>query len=90
MKVQCKSAIIEFVRKDDDVQFYWSMLSVDIEEEHNSELLHHIVQLWLTIRGFSISKAWMENYKCAAKSDISKSKSLRKNLKTKAKTPPLE
>lgn len=47
------------------------MLSVDIEEEHNSELLQHIVQLWLTIRGFSISKAWMENYKCAAKSNIS-------------------
>ena len=85
-----KSAIIEFVIKNDDVQFYWSMLSIDVEEEHNSELLQHIVQLWLTIRGFSISKAWMENYKCAAKSGVSKSKSLRKNLKRKAKTPPQE
>ena len=81
-----ESAIIEFVIKNDDVQFYWSMLSIDMEEEHNSELLQHIVQLWLTIRGFSISKAWMENYKCAAKSGISKSKSLRKNLKRKAKS----
>ena len=83
-----ESAIIEFVINNDDVQFYWSMLSIDMEEEHNSELLQHIVQLWLTIRGFSISKAWMENYKWAAKSGISKSKSLRKNLKRKAKTPP--
>ena len=65
------------------------MLSIDIEEEeHNSELLRHIIQLWLTIRGFSISNAWMENYKCAVKSVTAKSKSLRKNLKKKAKTPP--
>lgn len=42
-----KSAIIEFVIHNVDVQFYWSMISVDIEdEEHNSELLRHIVQLW--------------------------------------------
>ena len=85
-----KSAIIEFVIKNDDVQFHLSLLSIDVEEEHNSELLQHTVQLWLTIRGFSISKAWMENYKCAAKSGISKSKSLKKNLKKKAKTPPQE
>ena len=84
-----KAAIIDYVLNNNDVQFYWSMLSIDIEEEeHNSELLHHIIQLWLTIRGFSISKAWMENYKCAVKSGTAKSKSLRKNLKKKAKTPP--
>ena len=53
-----KSATIDFVLNNDDIQFYWSMLSIDIEEEeHNSELLRHIIQLWLTIRGFSISKA---------------------------------
>ena len=84
-----KSAIIDFVLKNDDIQFYWSMLSIDIEEEeHNSELLQHIIQLWLTIRGFSISKAWMEDYKCAVKSGTAKSKGLRKNLKKKTKTPP--
>ena len=85
-----KSATIDFVLSNNDVQFYWSMLSVNIEEEeHNSELLWHIVQLWLMIRGFSISKAWMEDYKCAPKSGTAKSKGLRKNLK-KAKTPPAQ
>lgn len=77
-----KSVIIDYVLKNNDVQFYSSMLSVDIQEEqHNSELLQHIIQLWLTIRGFSISKAWMEDYKCAVKSSTAKSKGLRKNLK---------
>ena len=42
------------------------MLSVDIPEERNClELLRHVVTLWLTIRGFSITKAWMEDYKSA-------------------------
>ena len=60
------SAIIDFILQNDDVQFHWSMLSIDIEEEeHSFELLQHIIQLWLTIRSFSISKAWMEDYKCA-------------------------
>ena len=86
-----KSVIIDFMLSKDDVQFYWSMMSVDIqEEEHNSELLRHIVQLWLTIRGFSISKAWMEDYKCAVKIGRAKSKGLRKNLKKKANTPPTQ
>lgn len=86
-----KSAIIEFVLHDLDVQFYWSMIDTDIEDEgHSSELLRHIVQLWLTIRGFSISKAWIEDYKCALSTTASKTKSLRKGLKRKQKTPPTE
>ena len=52
-----KSTIIDYVLKNEDIQFYWSMLSIDIEEEeHSLELLQHIIQLWLTIRGFSIQK----------------------------------
>ena len=63
-----------------------SIISIDIEdEEANSELLQHIVQLWVTIRGFSISKAWMENYKCAVKC-TAKSKCLQKDLKKNTNT----
>lgn len=59
----------------DDVQFHWSMISVDIEnEDHNCELLRHIVELWLTIRGFGISNAWVENYKSVLKSTVKISK----------------
>ena len=78
-----KLAITDFVIHNDDVQFYWSLISIDIEnEEANSELLQHIVKLWLTIRGFSISKAWMEDYKGARAICTAKSKALRKELKS--------
>ena len=78
-----KLAITYFVIHNDNVQFYWSLISIDIEnEEANSELLQHIVKLWLTIRGFSISKAWMEDYKGARAICTAKSKALRKELKS--------
>ena len=76
-----KKEIIEGVMGNDDVLFHWNNLAVDIINKQNSmELLGHIVQLWLTIRGFSISKAWMDKYKVQAQAETAK-KSLRKELK---------
>ena len=40
-----------------------------------------IVELWLTIRGFSIAGQWMEIYKKCSSRTTKKSKSLRKTLK---------
>ena len=58
------------------------MLSVDIDgEEESVELLRDIVELWLTIRGFSIAGQWMEIYKKCSSKTTKKSKSLRKTLK---------
>lgn len=77
-----KSTIFNFVCENTDVQFHWSLLSTDISsEEESMELLRYIVNLWLNIRGFSISKAWIEEYKCALKDTTAKKKSLRKELK---------
>ena len=79
-----KSDIIEFVCINSDVQLYWNMISIDIcVEEDGIELLKHIVSLWLNIRGFSISKAWMEEYKKIVCISTQKTKSLRKELKRK-------
>ena len=76
-----KKEIIEGVMGNDDVLFHWNNLAVDIINKQNSmELLGHIVQLWLTVRGFSISKAWMDKYKVQAQAETAK-KSLRKELK---------
>ena len=80
--VEGKSAIVEFVTGDSDVQFHWLILSVDIEDEQDSdELLKRIVELWLNIRGFSISKGWMEDYKAIVCETTKRKKSLRKGLK---------
>ena len=44
--------------------FYWSMLSIDIHSpEDADELLKAVIKLWVTIRGYSLTAAWFEEYK---------------------------
>jgi len=50
---------------DDDVQFYWIIASADFEiddAETKEMLLYKIVQLFLTIRGFSLAGVTMEKH----------------------------
>ena len=65
-----------------DVQFYWAMLSVNIDDMHNSELLNAIVDLWVTIRGFTLTSSWLENYKRASGIKTKAKKGLRKALQS--------
>ena len=82
-----REAVIRAVSNDTDVQFHWSMVSVDITiEEHALQILREIIGLWVTIRGFSIAGAWLEDYKHTSKSSTSKSKPLRKGLKQKSQS----
>ena len=63
-----KDTIISSVASDDNVQSYWAMLSVDIEnKDHAIELLKEIIGLWVTMRGFSIAGCWLEQYEQATK-----------------------
>lgn len=76
-----KDRLVQLVANDNDVQFYWSLLSIDIDSEDNAALLlKEIVKLWLTIRGFSIAGQWLEIYKGNKQVTTKKSKSLRKTL----------
>ena len=76
----CKEELIKTVASNDEVQFMWSMLSVDIDDSFSYELLDDIIKLWVTIRGFSTVSAWMEEYKQTTKTNTQKSKGLRKTL----------
>ena len=49
------------VTNDTNVQFYWSMISVDLDEDIGQALLAEIAQLWLTVRGFSTAGALANN-----------------------------
>ena len=60
------------VCEDEDVLFYWSMVSGDWDEESQA-LLNLIVDLWITIRGFPYASAWMEQYKAANRKSVQKS-----------------
>jgi len=73
-----KNSIVDSVVSNDDVLFHWYILAIDItNEKEGLELLRHITELWLTIRGYSISKSWMEDYKKQAHMQMAQ-KSLRK------------
>ena len=76
------SMLIELVRNDENVQFYSCMLFAEVEEGVASILLHSIIKLWVTMRGFSFASSWIELYKQNAKKSLQRSKGLRKTLFT--------
>ena len=58
-----RNELIAEVASDDTVQFLWTIVSIDItDEEAAVKLLADVIGLWVTIRGFSIAGAWMEQY----------------------------
>ena len=57
-----KQEMIASALLNDNVQFYWIMLSTDIQDEQLSQdLLREIIELWLTIRGFLLH---VNGWKC--------------------------
>lgn len=83
-----KQLVIKAISEDCDVQFYWTLISQDIdEEEHAIELLLDIADLWVTIRGFSLASTWLEEYKKLKKTKVSKRRGLRKDLYRKVNPP---
>ena len=56
-----RDVLIKIVTEDSDVQFYWTLISQDIDEEEDAiRLLEEIVTLWITMRGFSQATIWLE------------------------------
>ena len=69
-KATFKRAVIEKIVKNEDVQFICLLHCQDIDDViHAEALLTKIINLWITIRGFSIAASWMAEYKKNAKND---------------------
>ena len=80
--VQVKDDIFHSVLEAENVQLYWSILSADIcKQKHCDELLREIVDMWIAIRGYSITGAWLEIDKQCKHKTTKKQKSLRISLK---------
>ena len=63
------------------MQFNWLLLSQTIDDVvHAEDLLTEIVNLWVTIRGYSIAASWMAEYKENARKTTEKSTGLRKSI----------
>ena len=48
-----RETIEKQIKKNNDVLFYWCIVSAEWEEDTAPTLLDMIVKLWITIRGFS-------------------------------------
>ena len=65
---------------DEGVQSRWSTIAADWEDDTATLLLNMIVDTWITIRGHSTARAWLESYKLQQKKSVQKSKAIRKQL----------
>ena len=80
---QCKQEIIRRITSNDDVLFHWTITTADFEindEEAHEVLLEKIVELYITIRGFSYASGWTEKFKKVTKQSTQRSKSLHRDL----------
>ena len=75
-----KSVLMETISGDEDVLFFWTILTAEWEGEEEKVLLSMVIELWITIRGFSFARSFLEMYKQLNKKTVQKSKGLRKKL----------
>ena len=45
-----KAALVESIATDEDVLFYWSIISAEWEEKEEQILLRMLIDLWVTVR----------------------------------------
>ena len=63
MKDGCKERITTAVKSNDEVLFHWCMLTAESEDKDAQVVLEMLINLWITIRGFSFAGSWLEIYK---------------------------
>lgn len=59
--------LVQHVQDDEDIAIYSYMLLAEVEESVALTLLHSIIKLYITMRGFAFASSWIELYKQNAK-----------------------
>ena len=75
-----KQALTAILESNEDVLFQWCMITASIDEKDATELLHQLIELYITIRGFSFATSCVEFYKISYKKSLQKGKGIRKEL----------
>ena len=77
---QSKKELVSTISESENVLFACSLVTTDLSEDMSQLLLKDAIQLWVTIRGFSITSRFLEDYKIAAKQMTKGKKPLRREL----------
>lgn len=73
-----KEVLSTKIKSNEEVEYYWNILSANWEEDDGKILLSMIIDHWITIRGFAYTGTWMEKYKSFMHKKVQKSKGIRK------------
>ena len=76
-----KDGVCKAITDNDDILFHWCMLTCDVDDESANVVLTMLINLWITIRGFSFTNGWLEQYKQSRKKYLQRSKALRKDFR---------
>ena len=75
-----KEVVSKEIHESEEVTHHWSLLADNWEEDDSQLLFEMVVDLFVTMRGFSYASAWIEEYKAATANTLQKSKGIRKGL----------
>ena len=77
-----KDGVCRAISDNEEVLFHWCMLTCDVDDEIADVVLTRLINLWITIRGFSFTNGWLEHYKQSRKKTLQRSKALRKDIRS--------
>ncbi len=77
-----KESALHGVSESEEVLYHWEIVSINWSAAETKELMSLVVNHYITVRGFSFAKAFMEDYKQSMSKSTQKSKGLRKTLNT--------
>ena len=75
-----KEVVSKEPHESEAVTHHWSHLADNWEEDDSQLLFEMVVDLFVTMRGFSCASAWIEEYKATTATTLQKSKGILKGL----------
>ncbi|SMN01231.1 hypothetical protein SPONN_2327 [uncultured Candidatus Thioglobus sp.] len=76
-----KDRVFAILSEDNEIQFHWSMMAFDLDEETSPCVFAEILKLFITVRGFAYASAIVDDYKRTCGLTNKRKKALRKELK---------
>ena len=80
LNAETRDKLIDTIIHDEEMISRWDVLMAEVECNEGNMLLKMLVELYITIRGFSFAKTLVEEYKQFTKKTTQKSKALRKTV----------
>ncbi len=77
-----KKTILDALRSNEDLLSLWGMLTAHYGNDVPIEVLKQICELYVTVRGFSFATSCLELFKQQTKTQVQKSKGLRRKLQS--------